>query len=114
MRTVDPDSLDLEAQDRAEKFFFAQKAYFNSESLRYVLGLVESIRGLLERETFADETERIDAVTICNAMTNALQLKNPKILRFIWIGFKYTMRNYPSTSEIVAIIGATLEKEGIA
>ena len=114
LRTVDPDSLDLEAQDRAEKFFFAQKAYFNSESLRYVLGLVESIRGLLERETFADETERIDAVTICNAMTNALQLKNPKILRFIWIGFKYTMRNYPSTSEIVAIIGATLEKEGIA
>ncbi len=114
LRSVDPDSLDIEAQERAEKFFYAQRMYINSESLHFVLGQVETVRGLLERETFSSENERIDAVTICNAMTNALQLKNPKILRFVWIGFKYTMRNYPSTREVMAVIASTLEKEGIA
>ncbi len=110
LRSVDPDSLDLEAMERAERFFSAEKIYINSETLRTVLSLTEEIRAQLESESFTSEEERIEAVTICNALTNALQLKNPKILRFVWIGFKNTLKTYPSAETALSRVNNILNQ----
>ncbi|MCM1043242.1 MAG: hypothetical protein NC350_03415 [Corallococcus sp.] len=91
LKSVDPDSLDIEAQARAEQYFYAERCYINTQTLRAMLSLCEVMRQKLDEQNFKTENDRIDAVTICNAMTNAIQLKNPRILRFVWIGFKNTL-----------------------
>ena len=108
--TQDPYSLDLDNVERAEKYFYAERTYISTEALRQMLSIVQDVRQSIEGLQFACDEDRIDAVAICNAMSNALHLKNARILSFVWIGFKNTFRYHPSVCDCVANLGLLLQQ----
>ncbi len=108
--TQDPFSLDAENVERAEKYFYAERSYLSTEALRQMLSLVENVRQSIDSLAFDCDTDRIDAVTICNAMSNALHLKNARILSFVWIGFKNTFKYHPQLQENVTALGVLLQE----
>ena len=108
--TQDPYSLDLDNVERAEKYFYAERTYISTEALRQMLSIVQDVRQSIEGLQFACDEDRIDAVAICNAMSNALHLKNARILSFVWIGFKNTFRYHPSVCDFVANLGLLLQQ----
>ena len=108
--TQDPFSLDAENLERAEKYFYAERSYLSSDALRTMLSLVEDVRQALPTLAFACQQDYVDAVTICNAMSNALHLKNARILTFVWIGFKNTLKPFATLDQIVGEIGKLLQE----
>ncbi len=108
--TQDPYSLDAENVERAEKYFYAERSYISTEALRQALSLVQDVRQAIDQLDFACEEDRIDAVTICNAMSNALHLKNARILSFVWIGFKNTFRHYQTVQICVEQLAKLLQE----
>ena len=106
----DPFSLDADNVERAERYFYAERSYLATDALRQMLSLVEDVRQMLDSLSFTNESERIDAVAICNAMSNALHLKNARILSFCWIGFKNVFRYYPQTQAIVDQLAILLQQ----
>ena len=110
--TQDPYSLDIGNVERAEKYFYAEKCYISTDALRQMLSLVEDVRQAVESLSFTCDADRIDAVTICNAMSNALHLKNARILTFVWIGFKNTFKGFLQVQDELAQL-ATLLQENV-
>ena len=108
--TQDPYSLDVQNVERAEKYFYAERSYISTEALRQMLSLVQDVRQCIEELPFACNEDKIDASAICNAMSNALHLKNARILSFVWIGFKNIFRHYSQTQALVASIGELLQQ----
>ena len=101
--------VDTEAIERAEKYFYAEKCYLPNEVLNRLLTLVDGIRQSLTTVNFTSQADYSDAVAICNAMYNALYLKNDKILSFVWIGFKNTLRLYDGFAVILDEIANLLQ-----
>ena len=106
----DPYSLDVQNVERAEKYFYAERSYISTEALRQMLSLVQDVRQCIDQLPFACAEDQIDATNICNAMSNALHLKNARILSFVWIGFKNTFRHFPQTQGLIAKVGELLQQ----
>ena len=106
----DPYSLDVQNVERAEKYFYAERSYISTEALRQMLSLVQDVRQCIDQLPFACTEDQIDATNICNAMSNALHLKNARILSFVWIGFKNTFRHFPQTQGLIAKVGELLHQ----
>ncbi len=113
LRNVDPDSLNAEDLQRAENFFAAERMYIGTEVLIQLLDAVENVRCALDTVKFVSEQQRLECLTMCNAMTNVLHLKNPRMLRIIWIGFKNTLGVYATFRPAVESIGETMRTNGL-
>lgn len=113
LRSVDPDSLNAEELQRAEDYFFAERIYIGTEVLRELLDRVEHIRSSLNSVKFNNDDFRLECVTMTNALTNALHLKNPRILRIVWIGFKNTLLDFVHLRPYVETIGDIMAQNHI-
>lgn len=96
LHTVDPDSLNVEHSIRAERYFKAEKIYVASDVLAKLLALTDTVRSFCRLHNGDDCA---DLVTACEYFSNALHLKNPKILGVSWLALKALLKNLPEMSE---------------
>lgn len=98
LHTVDPNSLNVEHAISAERFFNAEKIYVNSDTVNLLLKQVENVRALFaQKEVVAAHFNAI--ALACEYFTNALYLKNPKILTICWLALKTLLENYDFAAE---------------
>ena len=98
LQAVDPNSFNLEEAVRAEKFFTAEKTYVPSDVLEGLLHQVELVTAVFQS---ADSllSHLSEELTVCEYFTNALYLKNPKILGVAWLALKNFLMRFHSLQE---------------
>lgn len=107
LANVDPESLDGEQTARAEKFFAAEKIYIESKMLKEIFRQIEQINVKVHCEDFPPAVVEEMSV-LCEYFSNALYLKNPKILWIVWIAFKRTVQKYSQFDEYLANINQSI------
>ena len=107
LANVDPESFDGENTARAEKFFTAEKMYIESTLLKDIFQQIEQINIKVHCEDFQPSV--VEEISIlCEYLSNALYLKNPKILWIVWIAFKRTVNKYPQFEGYLASINQSI------
>jgi hypothetical protein len=107
LANVDPESLNGEHTARAEKFFAAENMYIQSQLLKDVFGQIEQINIKVHCDDFP--TAVVEEISVlCEYFSNALYLKNPKILWVVWIAFKRTVKQYSQFDAYLASITQTM------
>lgn len=103
LANVDPQSFDGESTARAEKFFAAEKMYIESKLMTAIFHQIEQINVKVHCDDFPKAVVEEISV-LCEYFSNALYLKNPKILWIVWIAFKRTIKNYQQFDQYLANI----------
>ena len=103
LSAVDPDSVNVEFVEQAEKFFKAEKIYVDTRVLKDILAEMDAIRSLLDEQNLP-EGEAFEVSATTEYFVNALYLKNPKILAVSYIAYKNTVSRYPATRNHVNAI----------
>ena len=93
LSTIDPDSVNVQNVEKAEKYFKAEKIYIETGVLQQVLSEVEQIRQLISAMTLT-EAEKYEFNAVSEYFENALYLKNPKILSVSYLAYKNTLLRY--------------------
>ena len=107
LANVDPESLNGENTARAEKFFAAEKMYIESKMMTEIFRHIEEINVKVHCEQFPPAV--VEEISIlCEYLSNALYLKNPKILWIVWIAFKRTVQKYPQFEQYLANIAQAM------
>ena len=107
LANVDPESLNDEHISRAEKFFAAEKMYIESKVLKEIFQQIEQINVKVHCEDFPQAVVEEMSV-LCEYFSNALYLKNPKILWIVWIAFKRTVQKYSQFDAYLANINQNI------
>lgn len=107
LANVDPESLNGENTARAEKFFAAEKMYIESALLKDIFQQIEQINIKVHCEDFSPAVVEEISV-LCEYFSNALYLKNPKILWIVWIAFKRTVNKYPKLDSFLSSINKSI------
>ncbi|MBO5866827.1 MAG: hypothetical protein J6Q55_02080 [Clostridia bacterium] len=107
LANVDPESLNGENTARAEKFFAAEKMYIESALLKDIFQQIEQINIKVHCEDFSPAVVEEISV-LCEYFSNALYLKNPKILWVVWIAFKRTVNKYPQLDSFLSSINKSI------
>lgn len=96
LSTLDPESLNVQQVEKAEKFFKAEKIYIETGALEQVLNEMKQIRQLVTAKTLS-KAENYEFETVEECFENALNLKNPKILSVSYLAYKNTLLRYAET-----------------
>lgn len=108
LANVDPESLDGENTARAEKFFSAEKIYIESKMLTEIFRQIEQINVKVHCEDFPSAV--VEEISIlCEYFSNALYLKNPKILWIVWIAFKRSIQKYEQFAQFLSNIANAMK-----
>lgn len=100
LHTVDPESLNVESAIRAERYFNGEKIYVESGVLANLVALCNDVRSFCSFAT-VEAHVRDDILHACDYFTNALYLKNPRILGVSWLALKSSMRFCPELENIL-------------
>lgn len=93
LRNIDPDSLNAEFVDQAEKYFSAEKIYIETNTMAAVFTLMEDVRlTLIDQPLPVDKLNEISLVS--EYLVNAMYLKNPKILKVSYLAYKNTLKDF--------------------
>ncbi len=104
---VDPESFNNENTLRAEKFFAAEKIYIETKTLYHIFQQIEAINVKVHCDGFPSAVvEEISLV--CEYFSNALYLKNPKILWIVWLAFQKTVSAHQQFDQPLAQISSAL------
>ena len=109
LRTVDPNSLNVENSMRAERYFNAEKIYVSSDATESLLHQLAVISDVLQRNPSA-ESYRAEVLQAVEYFTNALHLKNPRILGASWLALKSLMRIYNVSDECLQSMTKTMSQ----
>lgn len=107
LRNVDPDSLNVEFIEQAEKFFTAEKIYLESNALKQILDEMEAIR-LYVSGLKISQGETHEFQLASEYLVNALYLKNPKIISVSFLAYKNTSLRYPDAMSHLKAIARLL------
>ena len=103
LSSLDPDSVNVQYLEQAEKFFTAEKIYIDTRVLKQLFEQMDGIRRILDGQKLsAGEAFEVSAAT--EYFVNALYLKNPKILAVAYLAYKNTVGRYAATVEHVKVI----------
>lgn len=100
---IDPESVNAQYMEQAERFFAAEKVYIETALLNSILGEMEHIRLLLNKSALSN----VDADEFAAAseyLVNALYLKNPKIISLAFLAYKNTVLRHAQTAGYLANI----------
>lgn len=100
LHTVDPESLNVESAIRAERYFNGEKIYVESGVLANLVSMCNDVRSFCSFANVAAQ-DRDDVLRACDYFTNALYLKNPKILGVSWLALKCSMKNCPDLEDVL-------------
>ena len=103
LSSVDPESVNVQYVEQAEKFFKAEKIYIDTRVLNKLFAEMDAIRNLLD-EAKLSEGEAFEVSAATEYFVNALYLKNPKILAVSYLAYKNTVGRYPATVKHVKVI----------
>ena len=103
LSSVDPESVNVQYVEQAEKFFRAEKIYIDTRVLNKLFSEMDAIRRLLEGQKLS-EGEAFEVSAVTEYFVNALYLKNPKILAVSYLAYKNTVGRYPVTVKHVKVI----------
>ena len=90
---VDPESVNAQYLEQAEKFFKAEKIYIDTRVLHQLFDEMDAIRVLLDKQKLSD-AEAFEVSAVSEYFVNALYLKNPKILAVSYLAYKNTVGKY--------------------
>lgn len=111
LHTIDPESLNREFFEQAEKFFVAEKIYIDTSVLNGIFDLMEEIRLTIAEQNLS-EPFRIEYANVSEYLVNALYYKNPKVLKICWIAYKNTLSGYqavlPTLRRLAETIGGLI------
>ena len=111
LSNIDPESLNTQYVEQAERFFKAEKIYVETGVLSQILEEVEAIRKSIV-EMDLSKSEIYEYNTASEYFVNALYLKNPKILSVSYLAYKNTALKYvsatPHLQQIAKLIGSVL------
>ena len=111
LRSVDPNSLNVENFMRAERYYNAEKIYISSDVTESLLRQIAILTDILAKKPFA-EGDRAEVLQAIDYFTHALHLKNPRILGASWLALKSIVRLHNVSDECLQAmtrIMATLE-----
>ena len=103
LSSVDPESVNVQYVEQAEKFFKAEKIYIDTRVLNQLFGEMDAIRRILDEQKLS-EGEAFEVSAATEYFVNALYLKNPKILAVSYLAYKNTVGRYSATVERVKVI----------
>ena len=103
LSSVDPESVNVQYVEQAEKFFKAEKIYIDTRVLNKLFSEMDAIRLLLGNEKLS-EGEAFEVSAATEYFVNALYLKNPKILAVAYLAYKNTVGRYPVAVNHVKVI----------
>lgn len=107
LRTVDPDSLNVENSMRAERYFNVEKIYVSSDVTESLLRQLATVSDILQHNPSAD-SYRAEVLQAVEYFTNALHLKNPRILGASWLALKSVMLLYAVSDECLLAMSRTM------
>ena len=99
LQSVDPDSVNAEWSSSAERFFDVEKTYISSATSSALLQQVQQVVNLFYAEGDSAQKHYDTIMLVCEYFTNALRLKNPKILCICWIALKSILEMYHFAQE---------------
>lgn len=112
LSTIDPESLNVEYVEQAERFFKAEKVYVETSVLSQILAEMEEIRLIVESLTLT-AAEKSEYNVVSEFFVNALYLKNPKILTVSYLAYKNKVIQYTEAfnnlSKIAELISHVLD-----
>lgn len=107
LHTVDPESLNVESAIRAERYFNGEKVYIESSVLNKLVALCNDVRSFC---SFANVVDKDDILRVCDYFTNALYLKNPRILGVSWLAMKASLKLCPELENILQNMSQLVEQ----
>ena len=113
LKDADPQSFDKQATDRAYDYFQATPVYINSEMLHLVLGAIQSVREFTQEDEILSTEDVNQRLLMCDALTNAMQLKNPKMIKIMWVGFVNTFKLEPQIHQYLNVIRQILRGQNL-
>ena len=90
LKSIDPEGLDAESRQKGEEFFGAETIYIPSAVSDRLATLIEKFKQKADNEFLGDGEQRAECVEMADAFINAVQSKNPKLIKITWIGLKNT------------------------
>ena len=103
LSSLDPESVNIQYVEQAEKFFKAEKIYIDTRVLNQLFAEMDAIRRILDEQKLS-EGEAFEVSAVTEYFVNALYLKNPKILAVSYLAYKNTVGRYPTTLKHVKVI----------
>ncbi len=91
LRNIDPESLDVQPQKEGEKYFAAERVYIPTDVFETLCTTLSRLRETIVNEVLGSQRESAEAEEMTLALWNAVLLKNPKLIKITWIGFKNTL-----------------------
>ncbi|MCH5152197.1 MAG: hypothetical protein J1F65_06055 [Clostridiales bacterium] len=98
LSTIDPESLNAQNVEQAERFFKAEKIYIDTLSLQQIFDEMEQVRRIKDGLQLSDE-EIYEFNAASEYFVNALYLKNPRILSVSFLAYKNTVLRYDGTAD---------------
>ena len=109
LSSIDPEGLNTQYFDQAEKFFRAEKIYIDSAIFNSILEEIESIRKIANSFN-ADQLAVAEYNTASEYLVNALYLKNPKIISVSFLAYKYVALRFVNTAPHLQVLSELLSK----
>lgn len=106
---IDPEGLNYQYVEQAQRFFKAENIYVDSNVLTQIFEQMETIRKkVVGSNPLPNATAEYN--TVSEYLVNALYLKNPKIISVSFIAYKYVALKYPDAVQHVQAIAEMLSK----
>lgn len=99
LQSVDPESLNVENASRADKYFSVESIYISTDMVKALLAQIEEIARLFYTAGIDAQKHFDDVMVASDCFTNALYLKNPRILRISWIALNALLEHYSFADE---------------
>lgn len=110
LQTVQPQTVTAETVSRADKFFAAETIYIDPVAFDGLLAQLDEVTRLFYLAGLDAQQHFDDVMTACDYFTNALYLKNPKILKISWIALRALMELYPFADDCRAKMAELVSK----
>ena len=104
---LDPEGLNGQYVEQAERFFKAEKIYIDSAAATRIFAEMDAVRQCVAQSA-PSQTALYEYNTASEYLVNAVYLKNPKIISVSFLAYKYVALKYTDTARHVQAIAEIL------
>ena len=104
LKDTDSDAQEKEEERKGALYFGAETVYISAAVTDAVSSACARIKTKLDKDFQGGGEQRAECMELVDAFLNAVMSRNPKLIRIVWTGLKYTLRSVRGFEREIAAV----------
>ena len=93
LKDTDNDAQEKEDERKGALYFGSETVFISAATSDALISACSRIKTKLDKDFQGGGEQRAECMELADAFINAVMSRNPKLIRIVWIGLKYTLKS---------------------